>query len=163
MFCGVSAVASLPASRSLSVPHWPPNLVGSIPPSASLSPTPPADGDFLSPRLRDPWIHVSQSNFHSHIFACRVETWRRGSADCLPGLAPIYPEPIIIAAVARPSSDIKRLLNQQPIRPSVMQCQTKCPYHTALQHIVSSALDRETQTRNVFIYLHARRKCAKVD
>lgn len=98
----------------------------------------------------------------SRTSSCRpaavMETWQRGrrTVGSYSGLTVqavlVYTEPIIIAAVARPSNDIKRLLNQQPIRLSVMHCQTKCPHHTALlpleHHIISFAMRRTTDCKS---------------
>ena len=86
---------------------------------------------FLVPwPLNSHLVASSQSNVHTNI-CCHVETWQRGQRTVsLPARAlHVYPEPIIFAAVARPSSDIMRQLNQH---------QLDCLWCTARQnaHIV---------------------------
>lgn len=66
----------------------------------------------------------------------------------------VYTEPIIIAAVARPSSDIKRLFNQHQLY--WLWCTARqCPYHTALfspeYRIISPALRRNRKKLSCLI------------
>lgn len=121
--------------------------------ASAFPPTQPADGDFpsASPLSCPVTLELASSGSNVHTLAYLLP-WQSGSAYCksaalvrLPGSRLSTQEPIIIAAVARPSSDIKRLLNQH---------QLDCLWCTARQnahiiqlfppeyHLVSSARTR---------------------